>query len=208
MKISKHIHSCILLKNLEKTILIDPGNYTYENNGLDVSALSRLDFLLITHEHPDHVYFPLLKQLIKKFPDIHIISNTAVAKLLREQGISVDTLGNDFIKIAPIKHEKIFDFIPPSNSLFTLWNAFTDPGDSLSFTQTADILALPLQAPWGSTVWAVEVAEKVKPKIILPIHDWHWRDDIRIGIYNRLEEYFKKRGITFLKPETGVEFQI
>lgn len=202
MKISKHFHSCLLIEEQNKTFLFDPGNYTFDNNGLDLNSLKKLDYILITHEHPDHMYLPFIKQILAKFPDVQIFSNDSVKKILGKEGIKVETNNNEFIQFEEVKHEKIFMGPSPENLMITVFNKFSHPGDSLSFSKSAEILALPIQAPWGSTTWAVEKALEVKPKIIIPIHDWHWKDEIRKGMYNRLEQYFAEYDIVFKKPET------
>src|SRR5205085_2342203 len=103
----------------------------------------------------------------------------------------------------------IFGMVNPcQNVMITLFDRLASPGDSLTFRKSPEILALPIQAPWGSTTWAVETALKVKPKIILPIHDWHWKDEVRFWIYDRLEKYFQEYGITFKKMETGEIIEI
>lgn len=89
MKISKHIHSCLLVEDQGKTILIDPGNYTFEEGGLDVKKLEKLDAILITHEHLDHMYPPLIKKILEKFSEVKIYSNEAVKKVLEKDGINV-----------------------------------------------------------------------------------------------------------------------
>jgi L-ascorbate metabolism protein UlaG (beta-lactamase superfamily) len=85
-------------------------------------------------------------------------------------------------------------------------NVLTDPGDSHTFQQTKEILALPITAPWGAMVRAVNVALELQPKYIIPIHDWHWSDDARAQAYDMLEPLFEGQGITFIKPVTGEPF--
>ena len=80
----------------------------------------------------------------------------------------------------------------------------TDPGDSHSFTETKAILALPVTAPWGANVRAVNLALELKPQYVVPIHDWHWSDDARKQSYDRMEQVLSENGITFFKMETGV----
>jgi L-ascorbate metabolism protein UlaG (beta-lactamase superfamily) len=203
MKISKHLHSCLLVEAQEKTILLDPGNYTYDNHALNIQSLEKLDYIAITHAHPDHIYIPFLKELIAKFPDVQIFSNTSVQDILGKENIQVNTQGNDSIQIEEVPHEKIWMGNPGQNVMITLFNKLSHPGDSLSFSHSAEILALPIQAPWGSTTWAVEKALAIKPKVIIPIHDYHWKDEVRKGMYERLEQYFGNFGIIFKKPETG-----
>ena len=91
MKISKHLHSCLLVEENGTTVLLDPGVFTYQENALDISKLSALDYILITHEHADHMHVPFLKDLLAKFPKAQIISNPSIEKILRAENITVHT---------------------------------------------------------------------------------------------------------------------
>jgi L-ascorbate metabolism protein UlaG (beta-lactamase superfamily) len=82
------------------------------------------------------------------------------------------------------------------------------PGDSHSFTETKQILALPITAPWGATIKGVNLAIKLKPKYVIPIHDWHWSEDARHGMYDGIEKAFANEDITFFRPETGEAMDI
>lgn len=203
MKITKFIHSCLLIEESGKKVLIDPGNYSQEV--LDISKIGYLSYLLITHEHQDHMYLPLIKEILKKFPDVKVISNQSVAGILGAEGISVSTQGDGLIQIEEVPHEKVFGNIPPQNTLFRIAGKLTHPGDSYSFTSTTEVLALPVTAPWGSTTDAALLAEKLKPKVIVPIHDWHWNEKARQNMYKRLEDYFGSFGIKFMGLQTGIE---
>ena len=206
MKITKFVHSCLLIEDRGKKVLIDPGNYSEQ--ALDLSNLSDLSYLLITHEHPDHMYLPLIQKILEKSPDVKIISNQSVAEILDKEGIKVSTEGDEFVQLEDVPHEKTFMGTPPQNTLFKLGGKLTHPGDSHHFNETAEILALPVQAPWGSTTQAVDLAEKLKPKIIIPIHDWHWNEEARENMYKRLAEYFRGIGIKFIGLKTGVPVEI
>lgn len=208
MKISKHIHSCLLVEDKGKTILLDPGNYSYDEKALDINSLTKLDAVGITHEHMDHMHIPFIMEIVAKFPTAQFFSNNSVKEILGKEGISVDMSGNDFLQMHLAPHEKIWmSTTPTENVMIALFNKFATVGDSLTFDKSPEILALPIQAPWGSTTWAVETALKVRPKIIIPIHDWHWKDQVRISMYERLEQYFAQVGIRFIKAETGKVFE-
>lgn len=69
MKISKHVHSCLLIEENNTTILIDPCNYTYEEKALDINSLGKLDYLLIAHEHQDHLHIPFIKEIMRRQAD-------------------------------------------------------------------------------------------------------------------------------------------
>lgn len=207
MKITKYIHSCLLVEENNKTILIDPGSFSYEANVLDIAVMQRLDYVLITHEHADHCYLPFIKELLAKFPAAKIMSNQEVAALLAKENIAVQTRGDDAIEMESVKHERIFD-TAPANTKFDIFATLTHPGDSLHFSSTKKILALPITAPWGSTEWAYETAIKLKPKVIIPIHDWLWRDEIRQGMSKRLQKMLSAYGIDFKSIESGETIEV
>lgn len=208
MEITKYIHSCLLIETDGKRILIDPGNYTYDSKALDINALEKLDYLLITHEHPDHMYIPFIQEILAKFPDLSILTNPSAQGKLSAEGIKSTTDSLDIIKIQTVPHERVFATDPPENILFNIADTLTHPGDSLHFTSTTPVLALPIQAPWCSLTQAVEFAVSLKPQVILPIHDWHWNDLARAAFYKRLEGYFAQNGIKFLSLETGQKVTI
>lgn len=204
MIISKHVHSCLLVKDQGKTILVDPGNYSYEAHALTIDTLRQLDALVITHEHQDHMYLPWIQEILRKFPNTPIYTTESAKKMLEQASIqNVHTEGNTFITLEPVPHEKIWVGTPVQNVMATLFGKFASVGDSLTFGYSPEVLALPVTAPWGHTTWAVETALQVKPKVIIPIHDSMWKDDFRKGIYQRLKEFFGQHGIDFKAAETG-----
>ena len=207
MKISKHVHSCLLIKDQGITIIIDPGNYSYEEKALDMDGIEKLDYILITHEHPDHMHAPFIKELLGRFPDAKIITNSSAKTLLETEGISASTQGNEIVISSPTPHEKVFGIEPPENVQFSVFGKLTHPGDSLSFRLETPVLALPVQAPWGSLTAAVDYAVSLKPEVIIPIHDWHWNEKARKAFYIRLEKYFAAQGIKFAPLTTeSIEF--
>lgn len=202
MQISKLLHSCLLVEEQNTTFLFDPGIYTYEAKVLHLSSLVKLDYLLITHEHADHFHLPLVKEIAQKFPAVKIVTNQSVAGILAKENIHA-AITDTIITVEETPHEKLWDKQTPENIAITIFNKLTHPGDSLHFIKSADILALPIAAPWGSTTEAVNKALEIKPKAIIPIHDWMWKDEIRTGMYQRLKTFFAEKNIDFKTPETG-----
>lgn len=203
MKVIKYIHSCLLLEIGDKKILIDPGNYSYEEKVLNINSLDKLDYLLITHEHADHMYIPFIKEILNKFPEVPIITNSSAKDLLEKERITCSLKRSDFIKMEVIPHERVFGSEPPQNILFNVGGQITHPGDSLNFNLKTRVLALPVQAPWCSLTQAVEFAVLQKPEVILPIHDWHWNENAREAFYKRLDIYFASHGIKFISLNAG-----
>ena len=208
MKISKHLHSCFLIEEQGKTFLLDPGIFTYQEKALDIPNIEKLDYILITHEHPDHMYLPLIQELLNKFPYVKIITNPAIVEMLAKENINATYEEDPFVKVEKVPHEKLWDSEPPENVSLTIFGRLLSPGDSLHFTNSAEILALPLAAPWESVTDAVNTALKLMPKVIIPAHDWMWRDEFRKGMYVRLKEFFQTKGIDFKMMETGEQITI
>jgi L-ascorbate metabolism protein UlaG (beta-lactamase superfamily) len=203
MEVTKYIHSCLLVKTDGKTILIDPGEFTYSSKTLNINTIDTLDYLLITHEHADHMHLPFIKEILERFPNVKILTNSSVKNLLAKEGINSEIESTEFINIETVPHEKVFGIEVPKNVKFRIGNELTHPGDSFHFSSSTRILALPLQAPWGTLTEAVELAESLKPEVILPIHDWHWNDQARESFYKRLVIYFEDKGIRFIPLKTG-----
>lgn len=201
MKITKLGHSCLLVEMpapVNRTVLFDPGVFSEVN----VDSLEFLDDIIITHEHEDHCDVKLIQQLAEKFPKVRVKTPaTLVPKL---EGIAVVTDAIEGIEIFTAPHEGHPPrFNPPENIGIHYIDKLTHPGDSHHFTDTKDILALPITAPWGSVDSAVQLALSLSPKHILPIHDWHLRDEARTAEYELLENVFSNAGIQFHKLKNG-----
>jgi len=208
MKITKLGHSCLLVEMPEpeaRTALFDPGVYST----VEVDALEFLDDIIITHGHNDHFDLDLVKRLAQKFPEVHITAPIDVVELLNRESIAATSAASQGVEFFDSPHEAIrpfFDADPPSELGVHYLDRLSHPGDSHSFTETKEILALPVQAPWGSTVQAVSLALELKPTYIIPIHDWHWSDAARTSSYDKLEQRFEQAGITFVEAINGVPF--
>lgn len=205
MKITKFVHSCLLVEMpdpVNRTALFDPGVMSEE--ALDVEALEFLDDIIITHEHSDHFSMDLVKKLVAKFPNVRITGTKPIVEALVQEGIAATSEPSKGIVFFEAPHEDVQPMFPhPENIGVHYLDLLTDPGDSHTFNESKTVLALPVQAPWGSTINAVKLALELKPKYIIPIHDWHWTDQARTGTYSNLERAFAKEGITFCKMETG-----
>lgn len=201
MKITKLGHACLLVEMpapVDRTLLIDPGVFSE----VSVDSLEFLDDIVITHEHPDHVDHELLKRLAAKFPKARIKTPATLVPKLEGISVTADAVeGLEFFAAPHEGHPPRFN--PPENVGVHYLDKLTHPGDSHHFTDTKEILALPITAPWGSVDGAVQLALALKPKHILPIHDWHLRDEARETEYDMLEEVFQNVGIKFYKLKNG-----
>ena len=208
MKITKYLHSCLLIQNAKTTVLIDPGNYTFQEQVFPFDTIPTIDYIAITHEHQDHMDPDFIKALVEKYPHVRIIANEVIKELLVKNALVVESTASNPLSTTLLHHEEMLDFPLPINWGITVFDALFHPGDSLQFTSSPKILALPIQAPWGSMVHAARQGLAAKPQYILPIHDYHWKDDARLTFYQWLTSYFAQHNITFLQPETGIPIEI
>ena len=187
---------------VNRTVLFDPG--AFSEQALDISKLEYLDDIVITHGHSDHFSESLLHALAGKFPDARVIAPDEVVMQLEAAGISAASTVPEGMASFNAPHEELAPLGErPENIGVHYLDKLTHPGDSHHFDETKSILALPVSAPWGSVVNAVNLALKLKPQHILPIHDWHWNDAARAATYDSLEKIFAGHDITFHKLQTG-----
>jgi L-ascorbate metabolism protein UlaG (beta-lactamase superfamily) len=208
VKITKLVHSCLLVEMPEpvnRTALFDPGVMST----VDIDNLAYLDDIFITHSHGDHLDPGVVKQLVAKFPNVRITTTSEVVEQLQEQGITASTEAPEGVSFFDSPHEDVMPLFPAPEEIGVHYlDIVTHPGDSHSFTETKPVLALPVQAPWGSSVKAMNLALQLKPKYVIPIHDWHWRDEARQQMYDRFEEVLGGEGITFIKATNGEPFTL
>lgn len=181
MQLTKYPQSCFLIKYKNKTILIDPGKYTLKNN-FKISSLPKIDIILITHSHSDHLYIDIIKKILKKF-NSNIFTNEECYKILKKNKIKskiikpneIKTIDNMQIKGIKQKHgtpmgvtNKMPDVIG-----FLIDNIFYHPGDSILVDNKlqTQIIAIPIS---GSVTMnpeeAIQFAKKIKPNLIIPMH--------------------------------------
>lgn len=206
MKITKLVHSCLLVEMpapINRTALFDPGVM----GNVDADSLQYLDDIIITHGHADHFDLEVVKKLVAKFPDVRITAPDEVVQQLNSESIPATSAASEGIVFFESPHENVQPLYPQPQEIGVHYlDKLSHPGDSHSFQETKAILALPVTAPWGSMIKAAQLGLELKPRYIIPIHDWHWNDDARKGSYEHLEKLFGDAGITFIKAVNGEPF--
>jgi L-ascorbate metabolism protein UlaG (beta-lactamase superfamily) len=210
MQITKLGHSCLLVETSEagvgRTALFDPGVFSK----VTLSSIKSLDDIFITHMHTDHMDVAVVQKLVKKFPKVRVLAPPEAVEKLQQSGVVQATSeppGGVQLFLSP--HEDLSPFgTPPQEHGIHYLGKLSHPGDSHHFTETMPVLALPVTAPWGSMLRAAAVGQALKPRYIVPIHDWHWRTEAREQAYETLEQFFGTQGITFVKPVDGQPFTL
>lgn len=207
MKITKYVHSCLLVETPDRVALFDPG--VMSTPTMNIDDISHLDDIFVTHIHPDHLDVEFVKKLVAKFPSVRVTAPAEVVEAVAEQGITASDQAPSGVAFFDSPHEKVHPVFPsPQQIGYHYLDQLSHPGDSHSFKETKSILALPITAPWGSSVRATSLALDLKPQHVLPIHDWHWHDQARQQLYDRNAELMAEQGITFHKLVNGQPVEI
>jgi len=177
MKITKLGHCALILEDKGVRILTDPGSFTTDAQEKE----TELDIILITHEHQDHFHVESVQKLLEKNPDVQIVTNASVAKLLKEKGIVATIVGDG--QSATVKgvviegfgkdHAEIYGEMGlVENTGYFVNGTFYFPGDNFHEPgKDIDVLALPVAGPWMKISEAIKFAKTVKAKKAFGVHD-------------------------------------
>lgn len=207
MTITKLGHCCLLIEIRGIRFLTDPGAYTTAQN-----TVTGIHYIVISHEHTDHLHIESLKKVLANNPDAKVVCNSGVGAhldresipyTLIEDGVTLElsgvTLAGHGSTHAPIykDYEQVENTgIMFDGKLFNPGDSFHNPGCPV------DILALPVTGPWCTIAHAINYALEIKPRIAFPVHDGNL---VRTtGITVRLPGIeLPKAGITFTALEIG-----
>ncbi len=218
MKIQKFLHSCLLVEENGKRLLIDPGNWSFGEKLLTIDIVPPVDAILITHSHQDHFAPQIIKQFIAR-DGCAVYGNSELVKLLVEQGIAANeiaipqTIDIGGIKVSSTQgpHGRL-PFPQVLNNGFWISERFFTPGDchtfELNITKTPEILALPIMAPWGTFTEAVEIALRLKPKHVIPVHDKVIADYFAPRLIAAMGDFLTKAGIAFHPLQPGEVLEV
>lgn len=209
MKIKKIGHCCLFIETEKLKILTDPGSFSVEQN-----SIKGIDIILITHEHGDHIHTGSLKEIIQNNPEVKIITNSGVAKILDQEGIKYEILETGIKEINQLileafdaKHEEIFEQIGQvKNTAYFIDEKLFYPGDSFyNPKKDIDILALPVAGPWCKISEAIKYALALKPKKVFPVHEGMLQKD-KVGAAHAIpEKVLAENNIEFIPMLSGDE---
>jgi L-ascorbate metabolism protein UlaG (beta-lactamase superfamily) len=173
MKVTHFGHSCVLLDTGAARLLIDPGTFS-----ADFEGLTGLDAVLVTHQHPDHLDPERLPALLRGNPDARLIVDPGTAGQLDdvdhetvEPGATLQVAGAR-VEVLGGQHAVIHPDIPRIvNNAYLVDGSHLHPGDSLdTVPDDVDVLFLPAAAPWSKISETIEYLRAVAPRTAVPIH--------------------------------------
>lgn len=217
MKITKYIHSCLLLEKENDKILFDPGLFSFAEGKVKPNLFKDLTAIILTHCHPDHIDDESLAQIIENNPNVVVLANGEIQSKLAEKKIAVEKFetgtrhtGNFNLEAFDAPHEKLLADEIPQNTAYVVDDIFVHPGDSLSENvykkKGTKVLALPLMAPWETELQTFEFAKKMSPQQVVPIHDGYAKDFFLESRYNNFSKFLKRENIEFLWMNKAGDF--
>ena len=180
MRVTHLGHACLLVETGGQRILIDPG--VFSPGIVDVTGL---DVIFVTHQHADHVDLQRLPRVFAANPQARLYAEPQAAAVMAEAGIgSEHTVAGEELSfgrvlVMPVgeKHALINEALPRIGNLGVVIRvegepSLFHPGDAYDGEPgQIDILAVPLNAPWTASRDTVAFAQRVAPKVSVPIHD-------------------------------------
>jgi L-ascorbate metabolism protein UlaG (beta-lactamase superfamily) len=175
MELTKHGHACIVIREGDQRIVVDPGAFT------DANALDGASAVLITHEHADHFEPQRLRAALDADPSLQVWTNSSVAAQLEGLGDRVHVVGHgDAVTVAGLDvhvhgelHAEIHPDIPRiPNVGFLIGGQVFHPGDALTVPdEPVTTLLLPVHAPWSTIADVIDYVRAVHADQAYAVHD-------------------------------------
>jgi L-ascorbate metabolism protein UlaG (beta-lactamase superfamily) len=189
-----------------KKALVDPGNYSWNSRIPTQDMLRDIDYVLVTHAHPDHID-PTFASVVNEMSPNAIWYVTPSTKKVIDSlpGVQVELESSlDDVVYVDSEHADLTHWgACEDHTSFVLFGDILVGGDchTLSSMHGATIFAAAVNGgPWGSikTFLNMIAAMQDKPAKVLPLHDWHWKEEAKTGMYAGLSEALPKLGIEFV----------
>lgn len=176
VKITRYGHAALLVETDTARIVIDPGGFCDDA----VFELTDVGAVVVTHQHPDHLDQNRIAGLLDANPGAVLRCDPETAEILDGWTANADGLdtviGDLTITGVGSTHAEIVPQVPRiANVGVTISDGETTlfhPGDTYEYAPDGvDVLAVPLGTPWAKLSETVDFVQRVRPSIVIPIHD-------------------------------------
>lgn len=213
MKLTKFKHACLVIEKDNATLVVDPGTYTH-----DFIMPKRVDAVIITHEHPDHLNPVLVAAILKAHPKALLIGHESITAGFADTSTIAATVDQPYT-VGPFSlqffggtHALIDETIARVPNFGVLIDGhFYYPGDSFTVPVGAQVttLALPVSAPWTKFDLTADFLAAVNPKFTFPTHDEILSADGRALVDRMVGGVAHSKGILYKRLDgTSIELQV
>ncbi len=205
MKLTKFQHACFTLEKDGSLLVVDPGTFSH-----DFIIPHKVDGIIITHEHPDHLDPKIVEAILQSHPKAILIAHESItAKYSNSPTLAVTpgqkyTVGNFELQFFGGVHEPIAEgIITPPNLGVLIDGSLYYPGDSFTLPifenvlQSVTTLALPVSAPWLSFQQTREFLDTISPKLTFPTHDGILSEDGKQLAATMVGGFAESKGIIY-----------
>ena len=184
IKITLFKHASLAINYDGKEIYIDPVTKVGETN-IDYSNMPKADYILVTHEHWDHLDPVAIKELSK--PDTVVILNATSQKQLGKGEVISNFQTKDLVDGITLEAVPAYNTTPGREKFHPKGNGNgyildidgtriyiagdTEDIPEMSGIKNIDLAFLPVNQPYTMTIdQAEKAALTIKPKILIPYH--------------------------------------
>lgn len=205
MKLTKFQHACFTVEKDDTVLIVDPGTFSH-----DFIIPHKVDGIIITHEHPDHLDPKIIEKILVAHPKAAIIGHESItAKYSNSPTLAVQpgqtyTLGSFALQFFGGAHAPIAEGITtPPNLGVLIDTSLYYPGDSFSLPIIDDILvpvktlALPVSAPWLDFARTRDYLDTVQPELTFPTHDGILSEDGKQLAATMVGGFAESKGIVY-----------
>ncbi len=218
MRITKYIHSCVLIEEEGDAILFDPGTFSFKDARVTPELFTHVKLIVITHNHPDHYDADAIKKIVELshatiFTTEEVVASLVAAGVEADFSTALDaTVGLLQIKAIPAAHERILSDELPENYGYLINDRVLHPGDSFADAladTNPEVLLLPITAPWTTDLHVMDFSREAAPKTIIPIHDGYVKDFFQDARHAAFKNYLGEEGMAFVSlKEPGDSIEI
>ncbi|MFD0783873.1 MBL fold metallo-hydrolase [Micromonospora azadirachtae] len=207
MRVTKYLHSCLLVDTGAARLLIDPGRFTFVEGRVTPEDFGELDAIAVTHHHPDHADPDALSAIIRR-TGAPLLGDRQSAERLAAYGLTVTVvepgphrIGAMTVDAIRADHEPVLADETPANTAYLIDGRVLHCGDSLHPVLFAhrgvDLLAVPVMGPYLTERLVAGFIAQLNPVAVVPLHHGYAKEFFITQRYDTYRPYVEQLGVTW-----------